>query len=370
MSENAKSSPDEWLRLYLNAPTEAESAKFFDLLIENWVLPTIEKILSAKFGGRESDARFSRRDYEDLRGECCVKIVGVLRARKIAADALPPIKDFSAYCSTIIYNVWNAFVRERSPNRENLKNKIRYSLDKDSRFSTETDVEKGIFYRLREQNLPPSVLSVEQLTAIVKEECELFAQTSLSDLLAVIFEKANGSLKIGQLVIIVAELWLVRDLPTVSLDDFQTRTAQKIVQHEDLEMRYTLEYVWQEIRALPVFQRVALLYNLRDERGGEMLFSFFNARIAALDELAEAMNLDKTQFVKLLPQLPFDDKRIATAMNLTVKQIGNLRKVARDNLRRRLDGKAKRNRAAEITEIFNFTGEDESGTAITSEFLN
>ncbi len=370
MSENSTFSPNEWLRLYLDAPSAAESAKFFDLLIENCVLPTIEKILSAKFGGGESDGRFSRRDYEDLRGECCLKIVGALRARKIAADALPPIKDFSAYCSTIIYNVWNAFVRERSPNRENLKNKIRYALDTDYRFAAEADNENGNFYRLREQNLPPSAMSVEQLTAIVKEECKLFAQANLPDMLAVIFEKANGSLKIGQLIEIVAELWLVRDLPTVSLDDFQTRTARKIVRHEDLEMRLTLEYVWNEIRALPVFQRVALLYNLRDERGGEMLFSFFNTRIATLAELAEAMNLDKTQFVKLLPQLPFDDKRIAAAMNLTVKQIGNLRKVARDNLHRRLNGKAKRNRAAEETEIFNFTREDEIDAAIPGEFLN
>ena len=97
MSENAKYSPDELLRLYLNAPSEAESAKFFDLLIEKCAFPTIEKILSAKFGGNESDARFSRRDYEDLRGECCVKIIGVLRSRKIAADTLPPINDFTAY---------------------------------------------------------------------------------------------------------------------------------------------------------------------------------------------------------------------------------------------------------------------------------
>ena len=206
MLDSDQLSPDELLRLYLNAPTEAESAKFFDLLIEKCVLPTIEKILSAKFGGKESDARFSRRDYEDLRGECCVKIVGVLRSRKIAADTLPPINDFTAYCSTIIYNVWNGFVRERSPNRENLKNKIRYSLDKDYRFAVATDIGNENVYQLREQNLQPSVMSVEQLTTIVKEECKLFAQTNLPDLLAVIFEKAKGSLKIGQLLIIVTRL--------------------------------------------------------------------------------------------------------------------------------------------------------------------
>ena len=101
-----------------------------------------------------------------------------------------------------------------------------------------------------------------------------------------------------------------------------------------------------------------------------MLFAFFNARIAALAELAEAMNLTLAQFAELLPRLPFDDGKIAAAMNLTVRQIGNLRKAARDNLRRRLDGKAKRKSAAAETEIYTFIGEDEDGAAAASEFLN
>ncbi len=370
MSEDSTLSPDEWLRLYLNAPSAAESAKFLDLLVGNCALPAIEKILAVKFGNPETNARFSRQDFEDLRGECCLKIIGALRARKIAANALPPINDFSAYCATIIYNVWNAFIRERSPNRESLKNKIRYALDKDWRFAAEDKDGNDIFYRLKEQNGEPSAMSAESLTASVREEYEFFAQANLPDLLAAIFEKADGGLKINRLVKIVAELWLVRDLPHVSLDDFHERAAAQIVRHEDLEMRCKLEYIWREIQALPFLQRVALLYNLRDERGGEMLFAFFNTRIAALGELAEAMNLDKTQFAELLPQLPFDDRRIAAAMNLTVKQIGNLRKVARDNLRRRLDGKSKRNRAAKAAEIFNFTGEDENGAALSGEFLN
>ncbi|MDQ3179972.1 MAG: hypothetical protein M3Q33_05565 [Acidobacteriota bacterium] len=43
--------------------------------------------------------------------------------RRRVADALSSKKDFPTFCSTIIYNVWNAFIRERSPNWENLKNK-------------------------------------------------------------------------------------------------------------------------------------------------------------------------------------------------------------------------------------------------------
>jgi hypothetical protein len=368
MSENSTFSANESLRLFLLAPSEAESAKLLEALIEKCVLPTIEKILRAKFGDAKREV-FSEQDYEDLCGECGLKIVGVLRSRKIAPEDFLPIKDFSAYCAAIVYNVWNGFVREKTPNRENLKNKIRYALDKDYRF-VKADGDSGNLYCLKDHNIKPSAMSVERLTAIVKAENEFFAPVNLPELLAAIFEKAGGSLKIEMLVKVIADLWQVRDFPAVSLDDFYESDAPLTVRREDYEMRCKLEYLWKEIRALPVLQRVALLYNLRDERGGEMVLSFFNTRIAALDELAGAMNLTKAQFVKLLPQLPFEDKKIAAAMNLNVKQIGNLRKTARDNLRRRLDGKTRRAMKTEETEIYSFIGDDEDGAAMANEFLN
>jgi len=370
MSEHSTFSANELLRLFLVAPSEAESVKFFDALVKNHALPLIEKVLRAKFGGARGDAIFSEPAYEDLRGECCLKIVGFLRSRKVTPDA-NPIRDFSAYSAAIVYNVWNAFVREHSPNRENLKNKIRYALDKDRRFTFESAADGENLYRLR--RLPasnPAAASIEHLTALVEAECKFFATADLPDLLAGILEKADGTLKIEMLVKIVADLWQVRDLPAVSLDNVYPPASPGIIRRDIFEMRGKLDYLWQEIRALPVLQRVALLYNLRDERGGEMLYAFFNTRIATLGEIAEAMNLDKVQFAKLLPHLPFDDRKIVAAMNLTGKQIGNLRKVARDNLRRRLDGKAKRYRAVETVPVFSFTAEDSGDAAIGSEFLN
>lgn len=370
MAENQTFSADELLRLFLDAPSEAESAKFSGLLIENYALPLIEKILAAKFGDAGKDSMFSAQDYEDLRGDCCLKIVAVLHARKIPANAARPIKDFAAYCAAIVYNDWNAFVREHSPQRENLKNKIRYALDKDGRFTFADDGDGKVFYRLPERNPPSPGISVERLTALVKVENKFFAAADLPDLLALIFEKASGSLKIEQIVKVVADLWQVRDFPAISLDYWHERNAPPLVRRENYEVRCRLEYVWREIRALPILQRNALLYNLRDERGGEMLLMFFNARIAALAELAEALNLTAVQFAELLPHLPFDDRKIAAVMNLSVKQIGNLRKTARDNLRRRLDGKAQRKSAARAAEIFNFIADDLNDAATAGEFLN
>ena len=369
MSEHSTFSANELLRHFLLAPSEAESAKFLAPLVETHALPMIETILRAKFGGEKKNADFSEQDYEDLRGECCLKIIGALRLRKEAAEAMP-IVDFPAYSAMIIYNVWNDFVRERSPNRENLKNKIRYVLDKDNRFTAAMDGDGDRFHHLQPQHSNPSAVSVEGLTRIIRGESEFFPQTDLPKLLAVIFEKADGGLTVEKLVRIIADLWQVRDLPAISLEDFYKNPAFKSSRRDGYEMRCKLEDVWREIRFLPVMQRVALLYNLRDERGGEILYWFFNTRVAELAELAEAMNLTRSQFVEMLPQLPLDDRRIAAAMNLTAKQIGNLRKVARDNLRRRLDGRARRNRAPEADLILNFAGENDGGVQAESEFLN
>jgi hypothetical protein len=320
MSENSTLSADELLRLFLNEQSETESAKILELLVEKYALPMVETILRAKFSAAKKEANFSEQDYEDLRGECFLRIVSVMRARKTALETIPPIKDLAAYNAAVIYNVWNAFVREQSPNRENLKNKIRYSLDKDIRFIVEADDENGKFYRLQDQNSKSSAISVEILTSLVKDKNGFFAPADLPDLLHLIFEKADGSLKLEDLVKIVADLWQVRDMPAVSLDDLYRRASPEIIRKDNFEMQGKLEYVWGEIRALPILQRVALLYNLRDENGGEMLYTFFNTGLAALDELAEAMNLTKAQFALLLPLLPFDDKQIAAVMNLTVSR--------------------------------------------------
>lgn len=369
MSEESTTSADELLRLFLNAPSEERSAKFLDLLMENYALPTIKKVLWTKFGGLQNDSRFFQQNYEDLLGESCLKIVGVLRQRKITTD-IAPIRDFPAYCAVIGYNVWNSFVREQSPERESLKNRILYSLDKDGRFVKETDAGGEKFYYLQTHKSSVSLISIDEIIALIKKGFDAYAQAALPDLLAAIFDKADGGLTFEELLKIVADLWQVRDFPNLSLDDFTEDFPSSDFQKDAFEMRYKLEYIWQEIRALPVLQRTALLYNLRDERGGEMLLSFFNTRLAALVELAAAMNLTKAEFIKLLPHLPFDDKKIAGAMNLSVKQIGNLRKSARDSLRRRLEGKAKRKSKSEKAENYIFIVDDNDALMAKSEFIN
>lgn len=347
MSETFRFAADELLRLYLGAESAAECAEFLDSLVENHALPVIEKSLRAKFHSSFNNGFYlSDADFEDLCGESCLRLVEKLVALRNDADA-KPIRDFNGYAAVIAFNVWNEFLNDGAPNRKSLKNKIRYALGKSGEFEVWRENDE-IYGSLISHKQRIKEVSPEDLTIRVEKEFADFRNAALPDLIFEILEKANSALKLNDLTAIVARLWAIEDVRDVSLEDFRENNFSAEANRQSIfEMRFKLEQIWQEIRALPVNQRVALLYNLRDERGREMLFMFFNHKIASLREISEAMNLSLEDCAKVFPFLPLEDKAIAEKMNLTAKQVGNLRKVARENLRRRLAGKPKRQRTKE-----------------------
>ena len=80
----------------------------------------------------------------------------------------------------------------------------------------------------------------------------------------------------------------------------------------------------------------ALLLNLRGDDGFPALELFFFSGVVTLPTLARALDLSRDDFVRLLPHLPLDDATIGTMLGKTVQQVINLRKSARDRLRRRM----------------------------------
>lgn len=341
MSETSKFTADELLRLYLAAESAAECAEISENLIEEFALPIIEKSLRAKVYVSAKNGFSVSADFEDLCSESCLKLVEKLAAMRIEANG-NSIRNFESYTAVVAYNVWNEFLNNGAPNRKSLKNKIRYALGKSEHF--EVWREKDEIYGglvLHERRIEK--VSIEDLTDRLKREFADFRNAVLPELLSEILENANSALQINDLTTIVGRLWEIDDPADVSLDGFRENIfSAKKNQRNDFEMRFELKQIWQEIRALPANQRTALLYNLRDESGREMLFMFFNAKIASLREISEAMNLNLEDCATIFPLLPLEDKAIAEKMKLTAKQVGGLRKVARENLRRRLAGKPKR----------------------------
>ena len=83
-------------------------------------------------------------------------------------------------------------------------------------------------------------------------------------------------------------------------------------------------------------QRTALLLNLREAIGINAILLFPLTGVADFSALAAALGIAEADFAAIWNDLPLDDLRIASLMNVTRQQVINYRKSARERLQRRL----------------------------------
>jgi hypothetical protein len=94
--------------------------------------------------------------------------------------------------------------------------------------------------------------------------------------------------------------------------------------------------IWEDIRALPVAQRVALLLNLRDGQKTDALAVLVLVGISTIDQIAAALEMPAERLADLWSSLPLDDLTIGSMLGVTRQQVINLRKTGRERLTRRM----------------------------------
>jgi DNA-binding XRE family transcriptional regulator len=103
-----------------------------------------------------------------------------------------------------------------------------------------------------------------------------------------------------------------------------------------VERRAYLALLWKEICELRPLQRAALLLNLRDASGQDMLPLLTLVDVARLSEIAASLDMPVQEFAELWDRLPLDDATMAQRLGVTRQQVINLRKSARERLARRM----------------------------------
>src|SRR5205814_536137 len=99
-----------------------------------------------------------------------------------------------------------------------------------------------------------------------------------SEIVNAIFKQVGGPVELDDLVNLMAEWWGIKD-HTVTLDadeeeagDWRERVADpRIDVAAEVDQRFYLRQLWEEVIQLPLRQRMALLLNLRDEQGGGII---------------------------------------------------------------------------------------------------
>ena len=87
---------------------------------------------------------------------------------------------------------------------------------------------------------------------------------------------------------------------------------------------------------MPRRQRIALLLNLRNPHGINVITLIPTTGVATFEQIAQALEIPAAEFEQLWVELPLDDLRLAAYLGATRQQVINLRKTARERLLKRM----------------------------------
>jgi hypothetical protein len=316
---------DDRLAALLAAPTDAaRDAEIARLLAQ--LAPVIDGVLAHHCRA----SRVRREDADDLRAGIVVRVLRKLRAA--CADPAEAVQAIEDYVATLTRNAVSDFLRARYPERARLKNRIRFLFSNDARFaawSVRGTTLCGLAAWRGTTAAAPAALPRDGAPRV------LFDATRTAEALLALFRLTAAPLELDALITLLMQVWNVAETTAVDIDAAVVIDARP-TQLARFETRELLRAAWEEIAALPPLQRTALLLNLRDHEGGSALTLFVLLGVAGIDALAAAAGLPARELAELWSALPLDDASIAARLGATRQQVINLRKSARERLRRRL----------------------------------
>lgn len=291
-------------------------------------------------------------EQEELHGDALLRLTVVLQ-RFAAGDPEIRIDSFRAYVNATAVNGCRAFLRARNPERTRLQNQLRYVLRHDRELAL-WEADDGTprcglaSWRDRDESQFPPELAPSARPAAYDPGFASLTPGALPAALRRYFLWRGRPVPFAQLTSDLAIAFGVRDLPAMSLSPVsgdgqepEVDSAPELAEQRPdvqtaLEDREFLVRLWSEVQDLPRGQRAALLLNLRDDQGRDRLRLFPVTGVAALPALARSLELSVTELERLWERLPLDDRSIADLLQLTQRQVINLRKSARARLARRL----------------------------------
>lgn len=347
MASQAGLTMDHLLLPFLQAVDAEEEEHCLVRLIEGHAAPIIRRILSSslRFQLEGADGGSWGQGGEDLFGDVVVNLLRRLRHLK-ADRPHDVINDFRGYVAATTYNACHLYLRRKYPQRCRVRNRLHYLLTHHRDFGLWVSPAHGLLCGLagwggRDSAAPRSRL--EQIRQNPRGWAQSVGLAGVSAetpaparLLGALFEWAGEPIELEELVSLVAGLWGVRDQPGQSLDEVPELAESQPGLETCLEQRELLGQLWTEICRLPLRQRTALLLNLRDSQGRDLIAILPYTGTASIVEIAAALDIPPEEFARLWNDLPLDDATIAQLLGATRQQVINLRKCARERLERRM----------------------------------
>jgi hypothetical protein len=297
-------------------PADASGTADDPIILEQ-AAPIVRRVVIHRLGG-------ACPDVDDVCSQVLLDLLQNLRHQRSARAAA----NLAGYVAAAANHGCDHYVRRKHPLRWRLRNRVRYALENDGRFALWKDPENGLWWSGRRSDRGAARGDVPDRWSLrIKDP------RRLDDVLAELFRVSGGPVPLIAVVEVLADLLGVPSGPAASLlVDHLPDTAQPadiaLIHREDVAR------TWEQIQALPLRQRQALLLNLKLDAIDVLLAG----GTASLRDIAEALEMAVGTLAALWPDLPLADNLIAERLACSRQQVINLRLAARRRLANRLAG--------------------------------
>lgn len=343
---------DALLSSFLRAVDRAEADAHLELLICEHARPLVREIIRGVLHGSLYGPSNGGADAEDIASGVVLKLLGRLEDLKASPHDEKGIASFRDYVAVAAYNACHEYLRQKYPERSRLKNRLRYILTRREGLALWECRNKtwlcglAVWRDQKRTGIPLNRLRHlygDESTQTPSTKYQLDRCQNIVELVEAIFQLSGGPLALDELVGLVAELWGIKDNPPQTDDGrknagsrLERVAAAEVDPASRIEQRVRLARLWEEICALPLPQRRALLLGLKDDGGRCLTVLFADIRIASLPQIAEALALPAERLAELWSKIPLDDLSIAAHLGVTREQVIHQRQSARRRLARRM----------------------------------
>jgi hypothetical protein len=320
---------DRVLRPFLAAADEAARVAALERILEEVARPAIARVL--RQCRRALEAAAGPAAAEDIESAVLLRVVQKLEASRGSED--DAVARLDEYVARLTFHAVADVRRQSAPEWARLKRRLRYVAGSDARLAT-WDLPSMAVCGLAAWRDRVDVRTTLPVDADSAPE-SLRDPRRTADALVELLARAGRALPLDAVTELFDALWSVEHAEAEPEDEGASPVAA-------YETREELQLVWEEICALPVNQRAALLLNLRDEAGRNAVVLFPLTGVASFDEIAAAIEMSSDELIAIWPRLPLADLDIAQTLGLERQQVINLRKSARARLQRRIVARQKR----------------------------
>lgn len=315
------------LQAYLTASAERDADAFLSRILDELASPLIRRIVASVC--RDS----APADADDLVSDTLVDLLR--RLRDIRERRAEPILNLRAYIVTCAYNCCHERLRVRYPARNRLRNHLQYLFGHRDELALWRATNGMMVCGLREWTGRPAAPAEEakRLSLVARSDSTAENRAQINGLAAAALQQLGKPLELETLLAAIAG---AIQLQEQRFDPDVTPTLAASLPRADrgLELRVSLRQLWQDIAELSPNQRAALLLNLRDAHGCEVVSLLPDTGTASIAEIAETVGIPLERFSELWSALPLSDAAIGELLGASARQVIKLRRLARERLRR------------------------------------